>query len=503
MQMADTQSITCDIAIIGSGFSGSLAALCLHQRGFRVALIEKKRHPRFAVGESSTPIADMVLRSLAQEYGLPWLGAFSRYGRWQEQYPGVRCGVKRGFSYYNHRRGAPFSTTAGHENELLVAASISDRKSDTHWLRADLDHFLVQKAEEYNIPFFDQTNVDKVRRDESWTIEAETPEGRLKLHAAFIIDASGGAGFAKAFLGANPVAPPFHTRSRALFSHFRKVGLWENHLAASGIHTADYPFRPDRSALHHLLGDRWLWMLRFNDGLTSAGLVLPDEEPGDHPQKVWDRHIQQYPSLQALFRDAELADTPGRLIQTGQLQRRLDRATGQGWAALPHTAGFIDPLHSTGIAHTLTGLEKLLELITGHWDESSQLNRGLRKYEETLFEELAYIDLLVAGCYQAMHDFELFSAFAMLYFVSAIRYEQQRLKGDRPDTYLDAADGYLQHIVRQTYVELKRHTEKEPDRKRKQAFLKKVRDRIAPYNTAGLMRNEARNMYHHTAARLD
>ncbi|MEX0994056.1 MAG: FAD-dependent oxidoreductase, partial [Balneolaceae bacterium] len=99
-----------DITIIGAGFAGSLAALCLNNAGFRVQLIEKDRHPRFAIGESSTPIADMILRKLSDEYSLPWLKNFSRYGSWQKQYPEVTCGIKRGFSYYRHERNQPFDT---------------------------------------------------------------------------------------------------------------------------------------------------------------------------------------------------------------------------------------------------------------------------------------------------------------------------------------------------------------------------------------------------------
>ena len=51
--------IDVDVAIVGSGFGGSLAALALLKRGHRVALVERGRHPRFAIGESSTPLANL------------------------------------------------------------------------------------------------------------------------------------------------------------------------------------------------------------------------------------------------------------------------------------------------------------------------------------------------------------------------------------------------------------------------------------------------------------
>ena len=44
--------VDADVAIIGSGFSGSLTALALLKRGQRVVLIERGRHPRFACSKS-------------------------------------------------------------------------------------------------------------------------------------------------------------------------------------------------------------------------------------------------------------------------------------------------------------------------------------------------------------------------------------------------------------------------------------------------------------------
>ena len=44
-----------DVLVIGGGPAGSTAATLLRQRGYRVALFEKDRHPRFHIGESLLP----------------------------------------------------------------------------------------------------------------------------------------------------------------------------------------------------------------------------------------------------------------------------------------------------------------------------------------------------------------------------------------------------------------------------------------------------------------
>ena len=53
--------LDCDLAIIGSGFGGTLLSLIAQRLGFTVALLERGTHPRFAIGESSTPLADFKL----------------------------------------------------------------------------------------------------------------------------------------------------------------------------------------------------------------------------------------------------------------------------------------------------------------------------------------------------------------------------------------------------------------------------------------------------------
>ena len=57
------KSLHADVLILGSGFGGSLLALILARAGKLVAMVDRSRHPRFAIGESSTPLAD---RTLAQ-----------------------------------------------------------------------------------------------------------------------------------------------------------------------------------------------------------------------------------------------------------------------------------------------------------------------------------------------------------------------------------------------------------------------------------------------------
>src|ERR1700688_927900 len=162
MTLTPVEHVDADVAVVGSGFAGSLTALCLRRMGRRVVMVERGRHPRFAIGESSTPLANLLIEELADRYDLPRIRVFSKWGTWQRSRPDVGGGLKRGFTFYFHRPGEPFSDDRAHARQLLVAASPRDEVGDTHWYRPDFDGNLVREAEEAGAIHLDETELTGV-----------------------------------------------------------------------------------------------------------------------------------------------------------------------------------------------------------------------------------------------------------------------------------------------------------------------------------------------------
>ena len=150
---------SCDVAIVGSGFAGALLARILVRLGYDVALLERGAHPRFAIGESSTPLANLSLERLAARYGLDDCYQLSTHGRWLTDHADLRRGLKRGFTFYRHHPGTPFVERGLESERLLVAASPNDALSDTHWFRADIDHHFVRAAITDGVNYRDRTNL--------------------------------------------------------------------------------------------------------------------------------------------------------------------------------------------------------------------------------------------------------------------------------------------------------------------------------------------------------
>ena len=55
--------VAADIAILGSGFAGSLTTLIVDRIGLTPVLIDRARHPRFAIGEPTAPGRPRIHRS--------------------------------------------------------------------------------------------------------------------------------------------------------------------------------------------------------------------------------------------------------------------------------------------------------------------------------------------------------------------------------------------------------------------------------------------------------
>lgn len=530
--------------------------MALRSSGYKVMIIEKSQHPRFAIGESSTPIADMILRDLAEEYKLPVLAKLSRYGNWQKHYPEVMCGLKRGFSYYLHQPNEVYYGDTSHKFELLVAASADDINSDTNWFRSDTDQFLAREAEKTGARLFEKAEVISLKRDQlrrQWSAVVEKEGQPFTVQADWIIDATGSSRFSEKFLDTQSSSAAFRTDTSALFSHFNNVPYWLDALTENKSEVAGYPYHPDHSALHQVLEEGWLWMLRFNSGLLSSGLVFDNHTESNSdlrrepPAVVWNRTLEKYPSLNTLFKDAHFADEPGRLIATGRLQRKLNQAGGDGWFALPHTVGFVDPMHSTGIAHTLTGVERLLSFfksIKGSTDvmqdkekadpdrgpesanfmpdkhrtdtDYSQETTGLKRggeapdirifrecYQKDLFAEIDLIDELVSICYRTRRHFKLFHSSVMLYFIATLHYEGRRLTGQQPKSFLGADNLALRRTIREAAAVTDHCLQKGAGRTDIEVAWNKIRQIIAPYNTVGLMDPDKRNLYTHTAVMFD
>jgi len=220
---------TYDLAVVGSGFAGSLLAMIARRLGHDVVLLERSRHPRFAVGESSTPLANLLLEELASRYDLPGVRDLAKWGSWQRTHPEIACGLKRGFSFYHHGFDRPFTANPDRTDQLLVAASPHEGIADTHWYRPEFDQFLVAEARDAGVAYLDEV----VLGAPTWLGDRVVLSGSRRgtpasVQARFVVDATGPRGFLHRALHlpevSFPSARPSSTRRAFLFAAAQSSG---------------------------------------------------------------------------------------------------------------------------------------------------------------------------------------------------------------------------------------------------------------------------------------
>ena len=419
-----------DVAIVGSGFAGSLLTLVARRLGLSVLLLEKGSHPRFAIGESTSPLANLLLEELAARYALPRLLPFAKWGPWRRAHPEVGCGLKRGFSFFHHAEGLPFANAPDRHDQLLVGASPNDEVADTHWYRPEFDHFLLKEAEEAGSHYVDRITLSGVARErDRWILTGERAGAVLTFEASFLVDASGRSSALHDALGVRRVVPLLPS-TQGLFAHFEGVRRLDELGIPGGSSIPPYPV--DDAAVHHIFPGGWIWILRFANGLTSAGVAASDdfaETAGfARGEAAWKRLLERFPTIRDQFEEAR-STLP--FVHAPRLPFRVDRAAGPGWALLPSAAAFADPLLSTGFPLVLLGIHRLAEALERDFG-TPRFDARLSAYGALTLEEADRAARLVAALYAAFGDFPLFVELSKLYFAAAHFSESARRAG-RPE----------------------------------------------------------------------
>ncbi len=232
------------------------------------------------------------------------------------------------------------------------------------------------------------------------------------VRAKFLIDATGPRGFGHRALGLPEL--PFENLplTEGLYSHFANVRRWD------AIHRTDEPppYPVDDAALHHVFDGGWIWVLRFNNGLTSAGVAgtkkLAREIRFEEGEAAWQRLLDRLPSVREQFIGAapELS-----FVHAPRLSFRSGPVAGRQFALLPSAAGFVDPLLSTGFALTLLGIRRMGQALEEDW-ETPRWEESLKTYSADTQDELLAAERLVAALYASMADFSVFTDLSLLYF---------------------------------------------------------------------------------------
>lgn len=321
-------SVDADVLIIGAGPSGSVAAKMLHDKGYKVKVLERARFPRFSIGESLLPQCMVYL----------------------EQAGMADAVNNHGFQYKN---GAVFDRDGKPQMVFDFREKFSDGPGTTFQVqRADFDNLLAQQAIDAGVDIaFEEETLAVDFSGDTAVVTAKDKDGNVNAYSGrFVLDASG---FGRVLPRLLDLEKPsdFPVR-QSLFTHIE-----------DNITDEQYDRSKIRIVVHPEQQDVWYWLIPFSNGRCSLGIVA-EKEFFDHYDGDSDTMLKtivnEEPGLKRLLANA-VFDTPVNRI-TGYSSNVKHLATRQ-YALLGNAGEFLDPVFSSGVTIAMKSAVMAAELL--------------------------------------------------------------------------------------------------------------------------------------------
>jgi len=349
MSQGSSVKTNVDVAIIGAGPSGAVAAALLRKAGRSVLVLERQHFPRFSIGESLLPQSMAYL----EEAGM------------------LRAVVEAGFQYKN---GAQFVY-----RDKASAYDFRDKHSEgwgtTYQVeRAVFDDLLIRCAAEQGADVRFGHTVLAMKTGDAPVLDVVDEAGaQYQVHARFVLDASGFGRVLPRLL--NLEAPTRMPTRAAIFTH-----------VCDGIPVEAHDRNKITVAVHPEHRDVWYWMIPLANGRSSVGCVAEaaflDVDEAEREQKLRSL-IQSEPNLNRLIGNAPFL-MPVRHI--GGYSANVEKLHGAGYALLGNAGEFLDPVFSSGVTIALRSAHLAVQalkcqlngdVIDWHTEYDAPLRKGI------------------------------------------------------------------------------------------------------------------------------
>jgi halogenation protein CepH len=343
-----------DAIVIGGGPGGSTVSTLVAMRGHKVLLLEREKHPRYQIGESTLPYTLGICKILGVADTLARAGFTKKLGgEW---------------------RWGTHGTVVGVDFRAVVPRPLIEDAYAYQVERIKFDEILFANAREKGV---DARELHKVE---------ELVEENGRIVGARYVDAQGRRGVARAsfVVDAGGHASPFHRLcgERIFAEKFRNFALFCYYQGGKRL-----PEPMSGSILNVTFRHGWFWYIPLSPTLTSVGAVIPIARASllsDGHEQAMQRFIDDCPVIKDFLSGAPRI-TDGVY---GQHRVRKDwsylntRFWRPGLVLIGDAACFIDPLFSTGVhLATYSGLlaARSINTLLGRANEASE--------EELLFQE--------------------------------------------------------------------------------------------------------------------
>ena len=344
---------SCDVAIIGAGPAGAVAAAILAHKGYEVVVLERETFPRFSIGESLLPQCMAFL----EEAGM------------------IEAVQSAGFQLKN---GAAFDRGGCHSVFDFSQKFTAGWPCTYQVQRARFDMLLADEAAKAGAQIHYRLEIrEAALGDDGVRLTYRSPDGaQAELRAHFCLDASGFGKTLARLLGLD--APGDATVRQSVFTHVvdnMNGALFDRDKILITVHP-----------VHHSV---WFWLIPFSDGTSSVGVVGAEaffERYGGDEGAVLRAIVGETGLLAELLSHADYRQPARRITGYASAVKKLH---GPGFALLGNAGGFLDPVFSSGVTIALKSAslaaKALGRQLQGHevdWeaDFAAPLNRGVETF---------------------------------------------------------------------------------------------------------------------------
>ena len=341
---------SCDVAIIGAGPAGAVAAAILVAKGYDVIVLERQEFPRFSIGESLLPHCMEVL----DEAGM------------------MDAVVAAQFQL---KDGAAFDRA-----DAQVVFDFSDKFtpgwSTAYEVQRDrFDKILADQAAKAGAAVHYRCTITGIDLSAEQPIlkYVEADENAGQVQAKFCLDASG---FGQTLAKLHDLVRPANWPTReSVFTHVI------DHIDAHNF---------DRTKIlitvHPIQHDVWFWLIPFSNGTSSLGVVAAEgalDRFGEDERTVLQGVVSETGLLANLLKNAEYHKPCTRLTAYAS---EVETLYGKNFALVGNAGGFLDPVFSSGVTIALRSASLVADCLDRRfrgqqvcWEQdfSAPLKRGI------------------------------------------------------------------------------------------------------------------------------
>jgi flavin-dependent dehydrogenase len=345
-----------DVLVIGGGPAGSTAATLLTQRGYRVALFEKDRHPRFHIGESLLPANLPLLERLGVAEQVRAIGM----RKWGAEFVSHWDGRRQDFRFaeaWNKSLPMAYQVRRSVFDEILIRRA------------AQVGAEVIEGARVREVEIAGDTLPDGAPSEMPVRAQVQYEDGRVQSwQARFLVDASGRDTFLANRLQVKRRDPKHN--SAAIFGHFsgaqRYAGEREGHIS---IYWFDHG---------------WFWFIPLSDGATSVGAVVWPYYLKSRTVPVRDFLLATIALCPPLAQRLSGAQLINEVQATGNYSYHCTRSHGARYLLLGDAYAFIDPMFSSGVMLAMHSAFAGAETVDRCLREPARAAAALRTFDEIM-----------------------------------------------------------------------------------------------------------------------